>query len=83
MFVDTSVLIFAGNDTAYCGTDSIQLNAALLSPAVPYCVAGYDLSSIPYAAIAPPGATLPRPVGDDVVSAPITIPFAFDFFAPS
>lgn len=80
LFVDTSVLVFAGNDTAYCGTDSIQFNAVLLHPAVPYCIEGYDLSSIAYSPILPTGPTLAGPVGDDVVSAAIPIPFPFDFF---
>lgn len=80
LFVDTSVLVSAGNDTASCGNDSIQLNAVLLHPAVPYCIAGYNLSNIPYSAITPTGTTTPGPAGDDVVSAGIPMPFPFNFY---
>jgi hypothetical protein len=80
LFVDTSVLVFAGNDTTYCVDDTIQLNAALLYPAVPYCIEGYDLSSIAYTPIVPTSGTIAGPVGDDVVSAAFPMPFPFDFF---
>ncbi len=80
LFVDTSVLISAGNDTAICSSDTLQLNAALLHPAVPYCVPGYDLTTIPYATIPTTGVTTTGPAGDDIVSSAITMPFPFNFF---
>lgn len=83
LFVDSAVLINAGNDTAICGVDTVQLNAVLEHPAVPFCVAGYNLTTIPYAPITPTGATTAGPTGDDVVSAALPMPFPFDFFCNS
>lgn len=83
LFVDTAVLISLGNDTAVCGNDTLQLNAALLHPAVPFCIPGYNLSAIPYATIAPTGTTTTGPAGDDVVSASLAMPFNFNFFCNS
>jgi gliding motility-associated-like protein len=81
--VDSAVLISAGPDLAICGNDTVQLNAQLLHPAVPYCVPTYVVSSTPYLPILPTGGTLAGPVGDDVVSGAIPVPFPFQFFCSS
>ncbi|MFN8322574.1 MAG: gliding motility-associated C-terminal domain-containing protein [Chitinophagales bacterium] len=83
LFVDTAVLISAGNDTTICSSTGAQLNAVVLNPATTYCTPTYALTSIPYSVIAPVGATTAGPVGDDAVSSGITIPFGFDFFCAS
>lgn len=80
LFIDPSVLISAGNDTAYCGNDTIQLNLQVLNPAIPYCIPGYDVSSIAYAPATPAGTITPGPDGDDVVSNAIALPFTFNYF---
>ena len=80
LFVDSSVIISAGNDTVICNSQSVQLNASLLHPAVPYCVPGYNITVIPYAAIAPTGAIGAGPNQDDAVSNSIAMPFPFQFY---
>lgn len=80
LFVDSSVAISAGNDTVICNAQSVQLNASLLHPAVPYCVPGYNIGIIPYAVITPTGSTTPGPAGDDVVGNATALPFPFTFY---
>lgn len=80
LYVDSSVAINAGNDTVICNAQSVQLNAALVHPATPYCVPGYNIALIPYAAITPGGGTTAGPTGDDNVSAGTALAFPFNFY---
>ncbi|MES2620281.1 MAG: gliding motility-associated C-terminal domain-containing protein, partial [Bacteroidota bacterium] len=80
LHVDTAVIITTGPDTVICNVDTIQLNAFLPNPAVPFCIRDYALTPIPYSAIIPTSTTFSGPVGDDAVSAAITMPFPFQFF---
>ncbi len=80
LHVDTAVLITAGADTIICNNDTVQLDAYLLHPAVPFCIPTYALTTIPYRAIIPTGTTTNGPVGDDVVTSGISMPFPFNFF---
>ncbi len=83
MFVDSSVLINAGNDTVICNSQSVQLHAALSTPTIPYCIAGYNIGIIPYSAITPAGNVIAGPSGDDVVSNALLLPFPFKVFCSS
>lgn len=78
--IDATTLISAGNDTAYCGADTLQLNAVVLYPAIPACVESYTATSIPYAAIAPTGTTRTGPTSDDGSINGIALPFPFTFY---
>ncbi len=78
--IDASVLISAGNDTSFCGADTLQLNAQVLYPAIPACVETYAATSISYAAIAPTGATATGPTSDDAATNAIALPFPFTFY---
>jgi len=89
LFVDTAVLISAGNDTAICGTDSAQLHLQLLHPTTLTCVANYTQSSVPYALITPQGTvtnvTAFSAVGgftaaDEGTSIAIPMSFPFQFY---
>lgn len=80
LFIDTSVIILASPDTVVCSGDSIQLNAFLPFPSVPFCIPGYNITPIPFSTITPITQPLIGPSGDDVMSPAYQIGFPFQFY---
>lgn len=84
LFVDSAVLVSAGNDTVICNSNAIQLNGEWLHPSAPVCSAAYTVSPIPYALLTAQGTVtnVTSFTGglDDGITPAIPMPFPFDFF---
>jgi gliding motility-associated-like protein len=82
VFIDTAVVVSAGNDTVKCNYDSVQLILKRPTPSKGVCVRNYSMTSIPYAPIpgAGSGTLVTGADQSDDGSGTVQLPFPFNFY---